>query len=562
MYSKIIKILLGFMGVIVFAISFFISFFLIIAHASALENFDSYSTGNIDDKSANWIYDSGGHLEVSNSEYSSSPNSLLHNTSYNNGGTLYNPIGIDAIESLSFKFKFNDSSATKIQLYGHNSSTYDTSIYTEDLFYLYIRKGSYNRFYYDSTGSNYETVGATINDTNWHTIDIYGSETVGLHKICVDEVCSSWRQSDKSEAWDSLGFNDNYHNMSYNHSYDDFSFAGFVPPFSIASPVNDEEVINDSWITVSGTCETNGNNRIGLTNSCLGFSEINYDIDCVAGSFASQFYKAENSNWIIAREIDSTSLDCVEYDALVDMVVVDGINIIEGYPDEWNFDYGYYDDFDIRINSPIFNTALTLPFGATSTDMYFGFIYPTPLSSNLVFNIKQYDSNGAILDTSYHNINLTSVSDTNDYEVNIIASSTAGLHYVVQLIDTGVLKRQYPFGIYVSDYEVIINPDNYIFPRLVEELKTKVIFNYFFAFYDNFQTLFSASSTASSTALDVTFKSVSADGEYDLDIPIFTASNSIIQSLTQGLRPYIVAFLWVGFAVYLFNRISSKKEEQ
>ena len=136
------------------------------------------------------------------------------------------------------------------------------------------------------------------------------------------------------------------------------------------------------------------------------------------------------------------------------------------------------------------------------------------------------------------------------------------MHYVVQLIDDGALKRQFPFGVYVSDYEVVINPDNYeyLFPRLVEELKTKIIFNYFFAFYDNFKELFSSTSTATSTALDISFKAMSDDGEYDLDIPIFTPSNSIIQSITQEIRPYLVAFLWVGFAVYLFMRVSKRDE--
>ena len=564
-YSKTIKIIAVIASILIFCIVFLFSFLLLITYASASEeNFDSYSTGNIDDKSADWIYDSGGHLQVSTGQYSSSPNSLLHNTSYANGGTLYNPSGIGALESVSFKFKFNDVSGQKMQLYGQNSGTYDTSIWSEDLFYLYIRQGYYNRFYYDSGGSNYETVGTLINDTNWHDIDIYGSETVGLHKICVDSVCSNWKQSDKSEAWDSLGFNDNFHNMSYDQSFDDFVAGDFLPPFAITTPVDDEVVIDDSWITVSGICPTNGSNKVGLTNNCLGFSEIDYTVACVDGSFSAQFYKSESSNWVVAREIDSVSTDCVDYDDLMDGVQVDGISVIEGYPDEWNFNYDYYNDFDIQINYPIFDTALTLPINATSTDISFAFIYPSPLSPNLVFNVKQYDENGVILDTSYHNINLTSVSDTSDYEVNFTASSTQGLHYVVQLIDDGDLKRQYPFGIYVSDYETVINPDDYdyLFPRLAEELKTKVIFNYFFSFYDNFQELFSASSTATSTALDISFKSVSDNGEYDLDIPIFKPSDSIIQSIMQDIRPYLVAFLWVGFAVYVVLRITNNTKEE
>ncbi|MBL7058658.1 hypothetical protein ISS03_04940 [Patescibacteria group bacterium] len=548
-YSKKLKIVLP--AIIVAFVFFFANSVLALE-----ENFDSYSTGNIDSKSSDWIYDSGGHLQVSTGQYNSSPNGLSHNTNYANGGTLYNPSGIEALESVSFKFKFNDSNKRYFQLYGQNFGTYDTSIYTEDLFGLILKRSGYNQF----NGENFATV---ISDNNWHDVEIQASSTPQYFRGCVDSVCSSWKYTSLTDTWDSLGFNDNFHNMSYDLSFDDFVATAPTPPFTIESPVSDEVVINDSWITVSGYCTTNGNNQIGLTNDCLGFGEIDYNIACVDGEYSAQFYKVESSDWVIAREIDSISSDCVDYDELMDAVVVDGISVIEGYPDDWNFNYEYYDDFDIKINHPIFDTALTLPINATSTDISFNFVYPAPLSPNLVFNVKQYDKDGVIMDTSYHNVNLTSIGDTSDYEVNFIASSTQALHYVVQLIDDGDLKRQYPFGVYVSDYEVVINPDNYdyLFPRLVEELKTKVVFNYFFAFYDNFQDLFSASSTASSTALDISFKSVSDNGEYDLDVPIFKPSDSIIQSIMQDTRPFIVAFLWVGFAVYLFIRVVQKDDD-
>ena len=523
---------------------------------ASTENFDSYSTGNIDSKSDDWTHDSGGHLEVYSGQYISSPNGLRQNSHYANGGTLYNPSGVNALESISFKFKFNDASKIYFQLYGQNSLTYDTSIFTEDLWGLIIKRGTYNQF-------NGESFGTTISDNSWHDIEIQASSTPQFFRACVDSNCSTWKGTGLSDEWDSLGFNDNFHNMSYDLSFDDFNASAPTPPFLITSPVMDEAVISDSWITVSGACTTNGTNRVGLTNDCLGFNDIDYNIACTDGSFSAQFYKTDNSDWIIAREIDSVATDCVDYDDLMDAIEVDGFYLIEGYPDEWSFDYDYYDDYDVRINYPIFDTALTLPINATSTDISYNFIYPSEELSDLVFNIKQYDSTGNLLNGVYYNIDLDLIASTSDYIVNMVASSTTSLHYVVQLINSGVLKRQYPFGIYVSDYEVVINPDNYdyLFPRLAEELKTKVIFNYFFTFYDNFQALFSASSTASSTALDISFKSVSGDGEYELDVPIFKPSESIIQTIMQDFRPYLVAFLWVGFAVYLFVRVVQKDDD-
>ncbi|MBL7058519.1 hypothetical protein ISS03_04225 [Patescibacteria group bacterium] len=551
-YSKIHKVIKRTLPVLLFCLVF-----LIAGNAKAVEeNFDSYSAGNIDSKSADWTYDSGGHLQVYSGQYVSSPNGLRQNSHYSNGGTLYNPSDIDALESVSFKFKFNDASKTYFQLYGQNSGTYDTSIYSEDLWALIIRRGTHNQF-------NGETFGTTISDNSWHDIEIQASSTPQYFRACVDSVCSSWKGTGLTDEWDSLGFNDDFHNMSYDLSFDDFNSSAPTPPFLITSPVTDEMVINDSWITVTGACATNGSNRVGVTNDCSGFDDIDYNVACVDGTFSTQFFKTESSDWVIAREVDSVSTDCVDYDELMDVVEVDGISLIDGYPEEWSFDYDYYDDYDIQINSPVFDTALTLPLLATSTDISYGFVYPEPLSANLVFNVKQYDENGSLLNGAYHNINLNTMSDTSDYSLNMVASSTSGLHYVVQLINDGVLKRQYPFGIYVSDYEVVVNPNDYdyLFPRLAEELKTKVIFNYFFAFYDNFQELFSASSTASSTALDISFKSVSDNGEYDLDVPIFKPSESIIQTIMQDFRPYLVAFLWVGFAIYLFVRVVQKDDD-
>ena len=56
--------------------------------------------------------------------------------------------------------------------------------------------------------------------------------------------------------------------------------------------------------------------------------------------------------------------------------------------------------------------------------------------------------------------------------------------------------------------------------------------------------------------LDITFKSVSADGEYDLDIKIFSASDENVRSFASGVRPYVVAILWLLFATYVVVRVT------
>ncbi len=333
------------------------------------------------------------------------------------------------------------------------------------------------------------------------------------------------------------------------------------PVFAITSPQNNDPAVADTWITVTGTCPINGTNRIGFGNDCLGFSNIQYNVSCTSNTFSGQFYyNGLGDKRVIAREVSSVSDDCVDYDDKMDFKTLRTIEIINGYPDNWYFNFDYYNDYDIKIKSPTFDTALTLPYGSTSSLFTFQFIYPASSTlANLNFIIKQYDPNGNLLNGSYHTKLLSQMANTQSYAVNLDASSTTPLHYVVQLTESGEMKRQYPFAIYVSDISYTFNTtDNqYFFPRLVDLLKTKIIFNYYFAFHDGFYNLFNASSTvATDTALDITFKSVSADKQYNTDIKIFSASDPNVKNFANGLRPYIVAFLWLIFALYLILRIS------
>lgn len=339
-----------------------------------------------------------------------------------------------------------------------------------------------------------------------------------------------------------------------------FSADPITIPFEITSPSSSEQVINDTWITVSGTCPYVGENRIGFTDDCLGFEEIEYTASCTEdNTFSAQFYHTSLSDRVIARDIESVSGDCVDYDDLMDFVTVDGIEFVDGYPEDWYFNFGLYDDYNIQIKSPSFDTALTLPKGSTSKDFTFGFTYPDGTIDDLTFNIKQYDSNGTELNPAFHTRTLASMADTSDYTVTLSASTTP-YHYVVQLIEDGTLKRQYPFGIYVSDLEFVGNPDDndgYFFPRIVDELRKKIVFNYYFAFHDGFYNMFNGQySSPSPTALDITFKSVSGNGQYDIDVKVFSASDPRVKAFASGLRPYIVALLWLGFALYVVFRVT------
>jgi len=329
-------------------------------------------------------------------------------------------------------------------------------------------------------------------------------------------------------------------------------------PFAITSHETDDPVVYDTWVDVAGTCPADGEDRIGLTNDCLGFPDIEYNVSCVDNQFSGQIYYDGSSDRIIARDIGSQSGDCVDYDEYMDFVTIRGLEIIEGYPDDWYFNFDYYQDYDIKVKSPVFDTAITLPKGTETKDFTFGFIFPaSSTESNLNFTIKQYNSAGDVLNESFHAQNLANMADTWNYTVTLSASTTP-YHYVVQLTEISEMKRQFPFGVYVSDLDAIVNSDGgFLFPRLVDTLRQKVVFNYYFTFHDGFYDMFNQQSvTANDDALDVTFKSVSADGQYDLDIKIFSASNPIVKSFASKIRPFVTAILWLVFAMYVIFRVT------
>lgn len=333
-----------------------------------------------------------------------------------------------------------------------------------------------------------------------------------------------------------------------------------VPPFKIISPKDNEQAVKDSWITVSGTCPVNGENRIGLTNNCTDFSGIKYDLTCKDYKFTGQFYfNGLGDKRVVARDKESVSQDCADYDDLMDYKTLSPLEIINGYPNDWYFNFDYYNDYDIKRKSPNFDTALTLPLGSTSALFNFGFNYPSSSSlAGLAFNIKQYDENGTVLNANYHTKKLSEMADTWNYPVSLAATSTKPLHYVVQLTENGEMKRQYPFAIYVSDLNLNYNSDemNYLFPRLVETLKQKAVFNYYFVFHDGFYNLFNSSIvTANDTALDFTVKSVSGNKEYNTELKIFSASDPTVKKFANGLRPYVTAILWLIFALYVVLRV-------
>jgi len=401
------------------------------------------------------------------------------------------------------------------------------------------------------TGINDSDWGLIINDYGaYYTITAVGGDTT---PEIVGYSCSGSCSIEKF-AFSQVGTRTepSYLDLYY-MLYDDPS----APLFYITDPQADDYLLADFMVTVTGVCPTNGTNRIGLINSCSSFEQINYNIDCIDNQFSGEIFKTRGQNFIVAREADSVSEDCVDYDDLMYMVGVHDFDLVYDDNDAWYQNMDYYSGYDITITNPDFDQALLLPNGTTAIDITFNFTYPLERLSYLTFNIKQYLDDGTLLDENYYTESLSNMTDTASHIVNVEASATR-YHYIVQLLDETAIKRQYPFSVRVSDLDFIYSQgDGYFFPRLVSVLKEKVVFSYYFTFYDGFANLFNYDfGDAPNSALNITLKSVSANGEYDLDVPVFSFDDERVISFTHSLRPYVVAILWLIFAMYVIFRVT------
>ena len=546
---------------IYFLISLFIAFAIFTPRAFAIHDpfntdFLDYTTGNVNGQ--NYWQSSNGALIVESGDskylhqwatsgtvYTANYDPLANLTNYTSEWFLSGHFKTTAVGS-AWRIYLKDSSNSTVfliefnQINGGEISVIAKTYYTEQTLSISLM-----------TGINDSDWGLTIiNYGDYYTISALGGDTtpeiVGYScgGSCSIEKLSFSQVGTRTEPT----YLDFYYML-----YDDPS----APLFYITDPQVDDYLLADFTTTVSGVCPTNGTNRIGLINSCTNFTSIEYNIDCVDNLFTGDIFKSRGQDFIVAREIDGVSQDCVDYDDLVYTVGVHDFDLVYDEGEVWYEDMDYYSGYDINIIDPDFDTSLLLPAGSTDTDITFDFSYPVDRLEFLTFNIKQYIDDGTLLDDNYYSESLSNMSDTHNHIVNLEASNTR-YHYIVQLLDNTIVKRQFPFSVRVSELDYLYSEnDGYFFPRLVATLKEKVVFSYYFSFYDGFTNLFNHEfESVSDEALNITFKSVSANGEYNLDVPIFSFDDDRVKSFTQSIRPYVVALLWLIFAMYVIFRIT------
>jgi len=143
-----------------------------------------------------------------------------------------------------------------------------------------------------------------------------------------------------------------------------------------------------------------------------------------------------------------------------------------------------------------------------------------------------------------------------NYDMYFIVADTASTFASTYYPDTvegyeGIMNN--PMTNWVASW---ILPSTSTIQAILEEtpdlLKTKIPFGYFEDLKSEFEDV-----TISTSSIQLAMTIPYDNDTKDFDMPIFDSENSVVADFASRLRPFIIAGLWFGFAVYLFNRITT-----
>jgi hypothetical protein len=217
----------------------------------------------------------------------------------------------------------------------------------------------------------------------------------------------------------------------------------------------------------------------------------------------------------------------------------------------WSFEYSYDQNITpySQYNAPFIIRPLNIPLTSTSTKLYVAEITnPYIICNNCT---SSYQVLQTLANTTLNNLTATSsgfmfggfdVSTSTKYFIVSLKSATSSTIYQKQFISLSYSASERPTG----------QPDFIWWQNTKDKLKGKLIFAQVFAFSDALSSFLNSNSTQANP-LTFTMKSISANKQYDLNIPIFDFSNSIIVDFARRMRPLFIAGIWISFGFYLWN---------
>ncbi len=325
----------------------------------------------------------------------------------------------------------------------------------------------------------------------------------------------------------------------------------------------------DTTITVSGRCKTNGTNQLTLQSTYV-LPQQQPTCDCVNGNFSCDytFGSYGNASVCVIDKNDTTAYDCKSYTltkanlqtsygnnpyftAMPWSCDILGCRFPLASNASWAFEYSYDQDITpySQYNAPFIVRPLNVPLNSTTTKLYVAEITnPYGICNNCT---SSYQVIQTLSNTTLNNLTATSsgfmyggfdISTSTRYFLVSLKSATSSTIYQKQYISLSYSAAERPSG----------QPDFVWFQNTKDKLKGKLIFAQVFAFSDALNAFLNSTATQGSP-LTFTMKSMSANNQFNLDIPIFDFSNSVVVNFAQRMRFLFIAGIWISFGFYLWN---------
>ena len=348
------------------------------------------------------------------------------------------------------------------------------------------------------------------------------------------------------------------------------------PNVMITNPTEGQTFSNlfDKTLTIEGSCKTNGTNQLAL-QPYYATPIVQPTCDCVNGSFSCQytFDSWDASRVCVIDKDDTSSYSCRNvtlyraqlqtnygtnpyFTAMPWSCDILGCRFPLASNASWAFEYSYDQDITpySQYNAPFIVRPLNVPLNSTSTKLYVAEITnPYVVCNNCT---SSYQVIQTLSNTTLNNLTATSsgfmyggfdISTSTRYFLVSLKSATSTTIYQKQYISLSYSAAERPSG----------QPDFIWFQNTKDKLKGKLIFAQVFAFSDALNAFLNSTSTQASP-LTFTMKSMSANNQFNLDIPVFDFTNPTVLNFAQRMRPLFIAGIWISFGFYLWNMFTKR----
>lgn len=353
--------------------------------------------------------------------------------------------------------------------------------------------------------------------------------------------------------------------------------ADLAQPVTIDFPTSTSTVVWDTPVTVEGSCPVNGDNRLAVFDGYYS-DTLEYDVDCTDGTYSTTQILHEPNENITVQDKNSTCTDVTCYSIYDEAVTLNPYSAVDDTTAFYDEQFSEYQTWYVGVTQPdwsgqdesvVIETSTTTPIFKfhmiNGNDGYF-----SEMSSSTDFVINRYDNDGNFID-EYHRVQMNTITPDNypdvqftdtgipyDYPVELIASTTDIIHYNYQVVDTSIgdTLYNYSFGLqYTEQPGYTIQEPQTIFPITMSTLKEKMGFAWFFHFYDRMKKLLSKDFNTA-TSSDMIVNADVQTGDSTTTLPLMDTSIKPVQDFMNGVRPFMVTFLWLAFGIYLLYRLT------